>query len=144
MPNRAIIYIQPGSVPADRQSEVCLSYCNARGLLGVAIVQPYGAADAVWLVTAGRAGHIVAAYAARYRPGDIRDLAAAAGVRVEYARPPHVRREVGELIARVYRNSGRDVSVTARLLGEPTGNIAATLQRLGILPGNGTAPDSRE
>jgi hypothetical protein len=146
MPNRAVIYVQPGTVPHDRQAQACAEFCRARGFEVVAVVPPHGAADAVEMVTAGRAGLIVSAFAARHRPGDIRDLAADAGVRLEYVRPPVVRRDVAEIIAHAYGRE-RDVRRVADLLGITTGGVRAALSRLGIrVPrqGNGTTPDSRE
>lgn len=143
----AVIYIQPGTVPHERQMMFCLEYCQRHDYRVAAIVPSHGAPDAVEMVDHGQADLIVAAFSARARPGDVRDLAAEHGVPVEYVRPPVVRKEVGELVARVYQNSGRDIAHTAKLLGLDTRGIRNILSRMGIrLPRreDGTTPDSRE
>lgn len=142
-----MIYIQPGTVPRERQLQFCLEFCQARSFQVVAIVPPHRPGDAVGMVAAGRAAVIVSAFSSRHRPGDVRDLAAEHGVHVKYVRPPVVRREVGELVVQVFRNSGNDVEKTAKMLGYDTGGIRAVLARMGVrVPrqGNGMAPDSRE
>jgi len=139
-----VIYIQPGSVSAERQWQMCVEHCRRHDYEWSVIVPAAGAADAIELVVSGAAEFIVTAFSARPRPGDIRFLAAERDVRIEYVRPPVVRREVADLVVRVYRNSGRDLHRTARILGYDIGSIRAALVRMGIRIGNGTTPDSRE
>lgn len=146
---RAVIYIQPGSVSRDRQARLCLHYCDQHNLSFVAVTGEI--TDAVAATVGGRVDVIVTAFAGRSRPGDLREVAAGAGVEVEYVRPPVLRRELAEAVVTVWRNTGRNVDEAARLLGLTTRNVRAALERLGIYPNggshrgrNGGAPDSRE
>jgi hypothetical protein len=146
---RAVIYIQPGSVSRDRQARLCLRYCDEHDLSFVAVTGEI--ADAVAAIAGGRVDVIVTAFAGRSRPGDLREVAASAGVEVEYVRAPVPRREMAEAVVTVWRNTGRNVDEAARLLGLTSRNVRAALERLGIYPNggshrgrNGKAPDSRE
>jgi len=144
---RAVIYIQPGTVPRDRQAIFCLEYCESHNLEVVGVVLPAGLKDAVEMTASGAADVVVTAFAGRSRPGDLRELAQAADVIVEYVRAPVVRREIRNMLEVMYRRSSGDVSVMARMLGESTDGLRRSLGRMGILNPqrwNGTAPDSRE
>lgn len=129
---RAVIYVQPGSVSRDRQLKHCTDYCTEHGYDVHSIVPHAGVKDAV-ATAAGEADLIVTAFAGRSRPGDLRELAADAGVPVEYVRPPVVRREIVVMLATMYRESGRDIRKMAQMLGETTSSLRATLARMGIL-----------
>lgn len=126
---RAVVLLQPGSVPNDRQVRACATYCDDHGLDWDTITSVVE--DAVAVAAAGDADLVLAAFASRSRPDDLRTQALAAGVAVEYVRPPAVRREVADLLAVMYRRSG-DVAQMARLLGETTEGLARTLHQLGI------------
>lgn len=126
---RAVLYLQPGTVPHARQAQFCLSFCEARGYHVVALVPPPAPGDAVRMVRDGDADLVVAAFASR---GTLRRLALAADVQVAYVRPPRVRREVGEVIVRMYRNSGGDLDLVASMVGESPQQIRAVLLRMGI------------
>lgn len=149
MPDRlkAVVYLQPGSVPQRRQAAFCLEYCEEHGCRIVGVVPPDRPLDAVQMVADRQADLVVTAFAARARGGGIRELAEAAGVQLVYVRPPTVRREVGDMIVRMYRRSGGDVDLVAELVGESPEEIRALLARLGVVvpkPRNGSPPTSRE
>lgn len=148
---RALIYLQPGSVPQDRQWRHCFEYCRQHNITVVGVVPPTAIADAVATVADGDADLVVSAFASRPNPEDLRTLAADAGVPVEYVRPPVVSRAMAQSAATVWKNTGRNVEEAARLLGTTTRNIRAALERLGLHPNgrsgkdrNDGPPDSRE
>lgn len=138
----AVVYVQPGTVPQARQLADCLAYCNLHAHRIVAVVRPERPCDAVRLVVAGLAVLVVTAYSTRARPGDLRDLAAAAGVSVDYVRPPVVRREIAQLLARMLHRAGGDVRHVARESGMTSQEIRNALFRFGGLR-NETPPGSR-
>jgi hypothetical protein len=123
-----VLYLQPGSVPQTRQAADCLAHCNLRRYRIVAVVLPLGQRDAVRTVLDGDADLVVAAYSARSRPGDLRDLATSAGVRVEYVRPPVVRREIGQLIRALAARHG--THSVAEELGVTSQEIRIAIARL--------------
>lgn len=129
---RAVIYIQPGAVPGTKQLRLCAEYCEAHPCRIVAVVPAHDPAAAVRLVLDHVADGILVAYAARSRPGDIRELAVAADVRLTYVRPPVMSRVEVLDVAGMYQRSGGDVALIARLLGETTAEIRRALARVGI------------
>jgi hypothetical protein len=147
---RAVVYIQPGAVSSERQLRHCIDYCTRHGYDLTTIVPPAGIADAV-AAAIDDEGVVVTAFASRSGPNDLRSQALAAGVPVEYVRPPVIRRELAEAVVTVWRNTGRNLDEAARLLGLTTRNLRSALERLGMYPNggidsgrNGKAPDSRE
>jgi hypothetical protein len=129
---RVVVYIQPGSVGAYRQLRICAEYCAAHGCEIVAVCRSHDPASAVTLATTGAVVGILVAFATRARPGDIRELAVAAGVEIRYVRPPVMSRVEALDVAGIYRRSGGDVQLVARLLGETTQEIRRILARVGI------------
>lgn len=129
-----VVYLQPGTVSQSRQAADCLAHCNLRRYRIVAVVRPDGPCSAVAAVTGGWAALIVTAYSPRARTGDLRDLAAQAGVTVEYVRVPVLRREVAQLIARMYQRSGHNVRAVADQLGVTSQEIRLTLDRISEPP----------
>lgn len=141
-PRRAVIYVQPGSVPRERQARFCLEYCEACGYDIAGIAPASGTKDALALVTGGQADLVVTAFSPRSRPGDMRERAAAAGVRVEYVRTPVVRREVAELVGRLYRRYG-DAHEVAERLGVTSQEIRLTMARMDELRNEAPPPSHR-
>jgi hypothetical protein len=139
---RAVIYLQPGSVSQSRQAADCLAHCNLRRYRVAAVVPSLGQDDAVRTVLDGDADLIVTAYSARARPGDLRDVALAARVRVEYVRVPVLRRELGQLIASMYARAGGNVRQVAEQTGITSQEIRATIARMDELR-NEAPPHSR-
>lgn len=129
---RVAVYIQPGSVGADRQLRICAAYCLPRDCTIVAVCPPHDPASAVTLATNGAVVGVLAAYAARSRPGDIRELAYAASVEVRYVREPPAAAVERLDLAAMYRRADGDVALIARLLGSTTGEIRRALARIGV------------
>jgi hypothetical protein len=138
-----VVYLQPGTVPQTRQLADCLAHCNLHQLHIAAVVPPHRPGDAVATVLAGLAFLILAAYSPRARPGDLRDLAAVAGVPVDYVRAPVVRREIAQLLARMYQRADGNVRQVADQAGLTSQEIRIVLTRFGVLR-NDTPPDSRK
>lgn len=138
-----VVYLQPGTVPQTRQLADCLAHCNLHAYRIAAVVPAARPCDAVRIVLAGAAVMVVTAYSARARPGDLRDLAAAAGVPVDYVRPPIVRREIAQLLARMYHRAGGDVRHVAQESGMTSQEIRTALFRFGMLQKE-APPDSRK
>ena len=129
---KIVVYLQPGAVSAERQLRLCAEYCAPRDCEIVSVCPPHDPAAAVALVLAGAVVGVLVAYAARSRPGDIRELCLAAGVELRYVREPAVAAAERLDLAAMYRRADGDVALMARLLGESTGEIRRALARLGV------------
>lgn len=131
MPKIAV-YIQPGMVAAERQLRLCIEFCESHHYQLTSICPAHDPASAVTLAVRGAVVAVLVAFAARSRPGDIRELAVASGVELLYVRPPVMSRVEALDVAGMYQRSGGDVALVARLLGESTAEIRRVLARVGV------------
>lgn len=129
---RMVVYIQPGSVDADRQLDLCAHHCAINGWRVVAVCRPHQPGAAVALVTGGAADEVLVAFSARSRPGDIREVAIVAGVELRYVREPVVSRDERLDLAAMYHRAGGDVELVAQLLGMSVGGLRLALARVGV------------
>jgi hypothetical protein len=130
--SRAVIYIRlAGALPAQQQ-RACLDYCDRHGYAVDSVCT--APAAAVALVEARAVIVVVTAHA-----GDDRLLArgvAAAGGRLEYARPPRGGRrivDVAQLAAGMHER-GASVDAIAHLLDATADDVRAAIRRAGLDP----------
>lgn len=93
----ALIYLQPGSVPEDKQTAACMAFALAQGW-AVSIVRAGALDQALRLIRQGFAEVVLLSHHDERAPTAIEDQVIEAGGRVEFCthRHPRARRQLGE------------------------------------------------
>lgn len=140
MPNRAAIFVQRGGPSRDRQTEVCLGYCDTMEYSMLFVVSPRRPHDAVELVRQRYVSVIVAGYDSKA----VQQLAAEIGDagRVEVVHPtprvidPPKQHGIGtlaDLIVRWFRR-GKPVKQIAIDIDGNTTDVREILRKYGERP----------
>ena len=139
--SRAVIYIQhsPASPPAERQLEVCLTYCESAGYELDAII-PGDLGDAAALVESGRVDVVITGHDSRAAHELAARIVGAGRVEAVHPEPRVIEpprsgiTKYGELIHRWFRR-GRSVQQIAEDIDGDTTDVRAILRKYGVDPG---------
>lgn len=130
----ALIYLQPGRVPGDKQTAVCLRYAQQRGW-DFSIVRPGALDQALRLIRQGIAQVLLLSHRDDQGLADVEEQVVAAGGRVEFCSHRHrpAYRPLGEQDA--YRAAvrmhdlGASTDEIAQLLPVDVGRLRELLRR---------------
>lgn len=141
MSRRAAILLQRGSVPADRQADICGPYCLEERLKIASIVPAYAPEQAARLVRDGLVDTIVVAFEGRGLAELVVEIADAGGQTIAVHPQPRVlnppsrigapARWITQLVRRCHK-TGMEARQIAALLDEDTTDITSVLLRLGF------------